>query len=67
MVSAFTQIHNVISTMMDSFWKSILKFNPLKGWLLGKTLGKFYGNVLKGMSQGFVKNLVKIFKAVPSN
>lgn len=66
MIGAFTQIHNTISSLSENFMQSILKFNPIKGRILGRILGRFYGNVLKGMRMGLVKNMVKIFKYIPS-
>jgi len=60
MVSAFVQIHNVISGMSEKFIKSILSLNPIKAWILGKRLGRFYGILAKGMVGAFVKEMVDI-------
>lgn len=67
MVSAFVQIHNVISGMSENFIKSILSLNPIKAWILGRRLGRFYGIIAKGMTAAFVKQLVDIINQVPPN
>ena len=59
-VTAFNQIHNVISGMSENFIKSILSLNPIKAWVLGKRLGKFYGILAQGMVGTFVKQIVDI-------
>ena len=66
MLNAFIQIHNTISSISDNFMKSIIKLNPIKGRLLGMILGKFYGNVLRGMGTSFIMSLVWLFKSVPA-
>ena len=67
MVSAFVQIHNVISGMSEKFIKSILSLNPIKAWILGKRLGRFYGILAKGMVGAFVKEMINIINQVPPN
>ena len=66
-ISAFVQIHNVISGMSENFIKSILSLNPIKAWVLGKRLGKFYGILAQGMVSTFVKQMVDIINQVPPN
>ena len=59
-ITAFNQIHNAISGMSENFIKSILSLNPIKAWVLGKRLGKFYGILAQGMVGTFVKQIVNI-------
>ena len=67
MVSAFVQIHNVISGMSENFIKSILSLNRAKAFILGRRLGRFYGILAKNMTSEFIKQMVDIINQVPPN
>ena len=66
-LTAFVQFHNVISSLADSFIKTVFKFNPLKGFVIGRVMGKFYGHMLKGMLGTFTKELIKLYANVPTS
>ena len=66
-ISAFVQIHNVISGMSENFIKSILSLNRAKAFILGRRLGRFYGILAKNMTSEFIKQMVDIINQVPPN
>lgn len=67
MLSAFVQIHNVITGLSENFMHSILSLNMVKAWILGKRLGRFYGIIAKAMTAEFTKQLVSTINSVPPN
>ena len=67
MISAFVQIHNIITGMSQNFIKSILSLNRAKAIILGRRLGRFYGILAKNMTDAFIKQMVNIINQVPPN
>lgn len=66
MLTAFTSIHNIITGLGDNLLKTLIKFNRIRGKLIGKAMGRFYGGVLSGLGESFVKNLIAFYAFVPA-
>ena len=67
MLTAFTSIHNTITGLGDNLLKTLMKFNRIRGKLIGLALGRFYGGVLSGLGESFVKNLIAFYAFVPAS
>lgn len=51
MVKVMTILNQTFGTMSDNIFSTMKKFNPVKGFLLGRMIGKFYTQLFKGFEK----------------
>ena len=44
-------LNDSFGALAENFFASMFKFSPIKGFLLGKRIGKFYKNLLEGFEK----------------
>ena len=59
MMSAITSINQVFDGITDNFFKSFLKFSPLRAKVLGKQMAKFYKILFEQFEQEKFSDLLK--------
>ena len=61
MLATMAALNNSFGALAENFFSTMLKFNPIKGFLLGRRIGKFYKNLLEGFEKSKLSDLLKTF------
>ena len=59
MLSTMAALNDSFGALAENFFASMFKFSPIKGFLLGKRIGKFYKNLLEGFEKSKLSDLLK--------
>lgn len=61
MLATMAALNNSFGALAENFFSSMFKFSPIKGFLLGRRIGKFYKNLLEGFEKSKLSDLLKTF------
>lgn len=61
MLTTMAALNDSFGALAENFFSSMFKFSPIKGFLLGKRIGKFYKNLLEGFEKSKLSDLLKTF------
>jgi len=61
MLTTMSALNDSFGALAENFFSSMFKFSPIKGFLLGKRIGKFYKNLLEGFEKSKLSDLLKTF------
>lgn len=61
MLTTMAALNDSFGALAENFFSSMFKFSPIKGFILGKRIGKFYKNLLEGFEKSKLSDLIKTF------